>query len=575
MEQARYDKKWVIAVCVMVFIVGFLVYANTIGNDFIWDDEYLILNNSQIKSFIHIGNVFKTYVGYGSENINNFYRPIQEISNMIDYFLWGEYSFGFHLTNVILHALVGVMVFLFLFYLAGDILTAAVAALFYVVHPVHSEAVAYVAGRADSLYSLFMLISLVFFIKFSDSARSGKADYPKYALSVCFFIVSLLSKEIIITMPLLIFLYMFYFLKGTEADAVYKKLKWYWVPYAAIVVVYGYLRLTVLDFSDIAPQSVFVKIPLVYRLLTFFRTILVYFRLMLFPTGLHMERAISISRDLLHPQGLFALAVILALVAVAVATYRKNRLVSFSIAWFFANLLPVSNIIPINSFLAEHWIYTASIGPFLLLGMAFSRIYYGIVPAKVWYRLATVVFLAVLIGAYARGTVLRNMDWKDEITFFNSTLKYHPRNARLYLNLGNTYYERGEIDQAIEQYQKAININKKYAVAYGNIGSAYLHKKDADKAEEYLTVAIKLKQNYPIAHYNLGIVYFQKRKYEDALKELQIATEQLPQLFQAWNMTARTYLKLKDRERAKEAFSRSLAIMPDQPPVKRALEKLK
>jgi Flp pilus assembly protein TadD len=569
-------KKWqVIVMCILVFCVGFLVYANTLKGDFIWDDEYLILNNSQIKSFVHIKNVFKTYVGYGSENINNFYRPIQEISDMIDYFLWGEYPFGYHLTNVLLQAMVAVMVFIFLLYLSENLMIAGIAALFWAVHPVHTEAIAYIAGRADPLYGLFMLLSIVCFIIFAKRTRSGTKTNIIYGLSIMFFILSLLSKEIIIAMPLLIFLYMFFFLKSTEKDHLYRKLKWNWVPYAVIVVVYGWLRLTVLSFADIAPPSAFNKIPLIFRLLTFFRTIIIYVKLMIFPVGLHMERSIAITKSILHPAALIALGFIACVVWAAVKTYKHDRLVSFGIVWFFANLLPVSNLIPINSFLAEHWIYMASIGPFLLVGIGVYRLYSEKLSGRRMLQIGLLVLVALILAMYGRATIIRNLDWKDEISFFNSTLKYHPKNARLYLNLGNTYYEKGQIEDAIEQYRKAIDINKKYAVAYGNIGSAYLHKKQPDVAEEYLEKAISLKYNYPIAHYNLGIVYFQRRKYQEALNELKIATEQLPQLYQAWNMIGRVYIRIKKPQEAKKAFQRSLEIMPKQPSIQRALSKMK
>ncbi|MGB2631210.1 MAG: tetratricopeptide repeat protein [Candidatus Omnitrophota bacterium] len=565
----------IIGAGLLVFIVAFMVYANTLLNDFIWDDEYLILNNSQVKSFTHLPKVFKTYVGYGSENINNFYRPIQEISNMIDYFLWGEYPVGFHLTNVVLHALVSLMVFLFLFYVSGDVLASCIAALFYSVHPVHSEAIAYIAGRADSLYAFFMLLSLVLFIRHVNRVKTGKSGIALYILSIFFFIISLLSKEIIITMPLLIFLYMAFFLKNRgEFNSVYAKLKLRWIPYAVVAGVYAYLRLTVLSFAGIAPPSAFTKIPLLYRLVTFFRTIGVYFRLMVFPVDLRMERTIDISRALLNPGSLLAMGMIAAIIWIAYKTYKTNRLVSFSIVWFFANLLPVSNLVPINSFIAEHWIYVASIGPFFLLGMGLTWLYRNAFSRVKATSVLFFVLVAFFVGIYFRLTVIRNVDWRDEITFFHATLKYHPRNARLYLNLGNTYYEKGEIDKAIEQYRNATKINKDYAVAYGNIGSAYLHKKNINEAEEYLTKAIGLKYNYPIAHYNLGIIYFQKKQYDDAIKELTVATEQLPQLFQAWNMLGRTYMNVGQRDKAREAFQRSLQIMPNQPIIQKAVDRL-
>lgn len=565
----------IILACILVFIVGFMVYANTLSADFIWDDEYLILNNSQIKSFKHLPNVFKTYVGYGSENINNFYRPFQEIANMIDYFLWGRVPFGFHLTNNVLHSLVGVMVFLFIYYLCGDILVSGVAALFYAVHPVHTEAVAYIAGRADSLYALFFLLSMVFFIRFVNSTIDNKSDHLQYVLSIVLFICSLLSKEIIIAMPLIIFLYLYFMLRKTDQQETYKKLKWSWVPFFIIVVVYAYLRSTVLNWDDIAPQSIFVRIPLVYRVLTFFKTIVVYARLLIFPVGLHMERAIPITQSIFEPAALGASAFIAGLIWVSIRFYKINRLVAFGIVWFFGNLAPVSNVVPINSFLAEHWIYMASVGAFLIVGVAAKNIYKKIPPRPVLLRGVYLILIAVFIAAYARASVIRNLDWKDEVSFFTSTLKYHPDNARLYLNLGNTYYENKDIDKAVEQYKKAIEINKNYAVAYGNIGSAYLHTGREKEAREYLIKALTMKPNYPIAHYNLGIIHLQDKDYERAEAEMRIAVEQLPQLYQAWNMLGRIYLKMKRPADAKIAFQRSIEIMPLQPDVKAILEKLK
>lgn len=571
--QAPRGKLKIALVCAIIFIVAFLVYSGTLRGDFIWDDEYLILNNSQIKSFTHFPNVFKTYVGYGSENINNFYRPVQEISNMVDWFLWGEYPFGFHLTNVVLHSLVSALVFIFLLLISRNIMASGLAALLWAVHPVHTEAVAYIAGRADPLYAFFMLLSIIAFVRYADSVCRGKRAGWLYILSVVLFLLSLLSKEIIISMPIIIFLYTLYFLKGTQNDRYFSRLKWSWIPYGVIVVIYGALRSTVLSFSDIAPASVFGKIPLALRLLTFFRTVGVYLRLMLVPVNLHMERTIRISSGYFGPGEILALVMVAAIIWGAWYSYRHNRVVSFAIAWFFVNLLPVSNIVPINSFLAEHWIYMASIGPFMIVGVGFEKLYGKFLSRNMILRGAGLLAAACVLAVYAKMSIIRNRDWADEISFFNSTLRFHPRNARLYLNLGNTYYERGQIDQAIEQYRKSIDINKNYAVAYGNIGSAYLNKGQEAKAEEYLIKAINLKHNYPIAHYNLGIVLFKRGKYAEAKKEFEIALQQLPQLFQAWNMLARTELKLGDLKGAKTAFQRSLSIQPKQPGIRRALEK--
>ncbi|KJJ85291.1 transmembrane and TPR repeat-containing protein 4 [Candidatus Omnitrophus magneticus] len=560
----------------IIFGLTFFVYSNTLKSDFIWDDEYLILNNSQIKNFQHFPNIFKTYVGYGSENINNFYRPMQELSNMIDYSIWGAHPFGFHLTNVILHSLTALMVFILIKLISRNTLAAFFAACFFGIHPVHTEAVAYIAGRADSLYSFFFLLSLTLFIKSVTSSKEKPiSSFFIYSASFLFFVISLLSKEMVIIMPLLCFLYLFYFHKKTDTHFLYGKNLWKCVPYAIIVVIYGVLRATLLSFSDIAPASAFEKLPLIFRLFTFFRTVGIYFRLLILPTDLHMERSVPTTRNIFDIEAILCLLMICGIIWIAYKTFsRGNKFISFSITWFFVNLLPVSNIVPINSFLAEHWIYMACIGPLTLAGLGLSWLWKNIPKEGRSLRIAFILFVSVLIYSYSNGTIERNKDWKDEISFFSSTLKYNPRNARLYLNLGNTFFEKGDIDNAIAQYKKAIGIHKDYAVAYGNIGSAYLNKNDVANAQEYLEQAIKLKFNYPIAHYNLGIIYYNKNKFSEAINELNTATKQLPQLYQAWNMKGRTYLKIGQIPEAKEAFNTSLQIFPDQPPIKKALSKI-
>jgi len=202
--------KKVIGCAIFIFIATFSVYFNTMENDFIWDDEYLILNNSQVKSFSHIDNVFKTYVGFGSENVNTFYRPLQELSNMLDYFLWGEDPMGFHLTNVLLHSAFAILAFIFIFYVSANIPVAFIAALLLGVHPVNTEAVAYIAGRADSLYSIFFLLSLISFVRYSGHIIKGKNCLMLIISANIFFILALLSKEVSLVLPLLVILYIFF-----------------------------------------------------------------------------------------------------------------------------------------------------------------------------------------------------------------------------------------------------------------------------------------------------------------------------------------------------------------------------
>lgn len=564
------EKIWKIAaVAAMVFVIALLVYANTLLNDFIWDDEYLILHNPQIKSFTHIGNVFRTYVGYGSGNINNFYRPLQEISNMCDYALWGEEPAGFHFTNIILHAIVSVLVYIFLLCVTKDMMAAAIAAIIYAVHPVHTEAVAYIAGRADPLYAIFMLASLILFARY---AAGGEKAIRLYILSLYAFVASLLSKEMAVITPVMISLYVLFFIR-TEAPAEeYRSLKWKCLPYFVVAAVYGLIRLTALNFVDPARAArMNVTIPVHLRLVTFFRSIGIYLKLIAAPVDLHMERVLPVSRSVLEITSVMGLILAAALCWGVWFTYRRNRLVSFAIAWFLICLLPLSNIVPINSFIAEHWLYMASVGPFLLVGVWVAWAGRRLRSAGRGYRLAFFLAVGMCLSVYAGMTVIRNGYWRDEITFYNDMLKYNPGKARIHLNLGNTHYENGNIDKAIDEYKKVLGINGNSFVACGNIGSAYLFKGDVDEAEKYLKRAISMEDNYPVGHYNLGIIHMKKKQYREAVSEFSVATRQRPQFYQAWNILGEAYLGIGDQASAREAFQRSLAILPDQPAIKRAL----
>ncbi|MFA6610709.1 MAG: hypothetical protein WCT15_07685, partial [Candidatus Omnitrophota bacterium] len=339
------NRRKVVAIAIFILVATFAAYLNTLGNDFIWDDEFLILNNSQIKSFTHFPNIFKTYIGFGSENINNFYRPIQEMSNMIDYALWGKDSFGFHLTNILLHSCAAILVFIFIYYLCGSLVIAALSGVLFGVHPIHTEAIAYIAGRADPLYGVFFMLALIFFVRYANHIiRDGK-NTSFLVLSNIFFVLAVLSKEIAIILPLMIAMYVYMVLRGAIPRDKFDRIKFAWVPSVVIVGLYVFVRLQYLNFSKIAPPTLLMQIPFINRILTFFKVVMVYLGLLIAPVGLHMERTISVTRTIFEPAAFVSFLVVLCILASGYILYRKNRLASFFIFWFFAALLPVSNIV--------------------------------------------------------------------------------------------------------------------------------------------------------------------------------------------------------------------------------------
>ncbi|GAF76422.1 unnamed protein product, partial [marine sediment metagenome] len=142
---------------VLIIILGFVVYSNSLNGKFIWDDEYLIKNNVYIRSFSYLPKIFSEDIGTGAEKKYYFYRPLQMITYMIDYSLWKLNVRGYHLTNTLLHILAALTIYWLINILFGDRPLSLFASLFFVAHPIHTEAVAYISGRADPLALLFML----------------------------------------------------------------------------------------------------------------------------------------------------------------------------------------------------------------------------------------------------------------------------------------------------------------------------------------------------------------------------------------------------------------------------------
>lgn len=479
---------------IAIIILIFAAYSGALGNGFIWDDEFLIRDNTAIKSFANIPSVFKTYLAATSGNVNTFYRPVQELSYMADYRIWGDNPFGYHFTNVTLHAACAVMLYFLSLRILGNAFAAFVTALLFGIHPVNTEAVTYVAGRADSLYLLFFLVSFGLFLKSQDALRdNGRLNMNCYALSLLSYASALLSKEMALVMPLFLLAYILVFV---PRSAVRTKLCALCAPFGGIALLYMIARKTVLDFSASAPAFSMAKYNLGIRLLTTCKAITVYLSLLIAPFNLHMERAVAKISLVFNAATFTALSVTAALFIITWYFYRRSKRLFFASIWFFLGILPVSNIIPINSFIAEHWLYLPAIGIFMIAGTVCGNLFYGDKGTRRTGAVSIVMIASLFFGIL---TFERNKDWKDGITFFKNTLKYSPRNTRLHLNFGNVYERLGRLDDAIAEYRKAVETDPNYTEALYNLGCTYLKKGDYHQAKIYFRKALALKPKFPIA----------------------------------------------------------------------------
>jgi tetratricopeptide (TPR) repeat protein len=482
---------------ILIVIAGFAVYANSLNGKFIWDDDSLIKDNVYIKDWSHIRNIFTEDIRAGAGVEGGAYRPLQMVTYIIDYSLWGLNVKGYHLSNILFHILAALGIYWLITILYEDAFLSLMTSLFFVTHPIHTEAVSYIAGRSDSLALFFMLIAVIFYIK--NLRLNSIAMYLAMGSS---FILALLSKESSLILPAILVLYHYTFKKKLKIkDFMFM-----------LGIVFSYILLRVMAFKSFTPDPLSDPTTLLQRLIGFFVAISNYIRLLLLPFGLHMEYGCPLFSPL-NPRVVAGAAMFFSLLLYTFIKRRDDRLFFFSVSWFFITLLPVSNLYPVNAYMAEHWLYVPSIGFFLILAAGLNRLY----KAKILKNLAVVSIIG-LLTFYSYLTIQQNKYWKDPITFHKRTIKYAPDSVRAHVNLANEYSAIGRNEEAIALYKKAIEIDPSFADAYTNLGIAYDLIGKKTEAIAMLKKAIEVDPRYGRAYNNIAVFYYYQKDYKLAIQ---------------------------------------------------------
>jgi tetratricopeptide (TPR) repeat protein len=496
-----------------------LFYANSLQNPFIFDDEGLIINNPFIKNWGFLAKIFASDLYPGASSGTNFFRPLQTLSFMWDYHFWELNPAGYHITNLVLHSLVSFLVFLFIYAMLKDLTISLATALLFAVCPIHTQAVTYISGRADMLLGLFLILSLLIFIKAESSQGNSKLQY--LCLSLFLFVLGLLSKELAVVFPLVILAYAFYFSKRNLEKPRYIAIVI--LPFFVIDLIYIILRLTILKFPTFG-RLLLTDYPFFLRLGALPKVILAYPKLLVLPINLHMQRTFGLPISFKSIfWSWFFLGIVVVTFFYILQRLRDKSIPSFMMFWFFAFLLPQSGIYPINAFVSEHFIYMSSISFFLLVSYLLNRY------LRRWLFIFSVTGLIVFYGIL---TLSRNFEWQDPIVFYERIIKFSPKSASAHNNLGLQYERMQQYDKAISQYLKTLEINPKHLEAHSNLASLYYklgRLKDSER--EYLIVE-KLAPQFKLGEIenNIGNIYTLQGLLDKALDKYKLALHLDPDL---------------------------------------------
>lgn len=543
---------WVRAV--VIGFVGVLVHAPALQGQRIWDDQYLSHDNPFIKSPLLIGEAFRHHLFLDS--LSAHYRPVQNISFIFDYFFWNTDEFGFHLTNTLLHAGAGVLLYFLLRHLIGSLVfqsrsiavqrraqrrvawisnAAFFAALLWVAHPAHSAAVDYISGRADSLAFLFAAAGWLLFLKAQVIPRRfGRLIV--YGLAAASGLLALLSREIACIWILLFIVHLLWverrMLRWRRIAAV--------IGCLALIAIYAGLRQLPEERST-APAQAGWSAPVRGMLMA--RALGDYARLMIFPANLHMERTVvepiswrsnsdwrkTIGVEYLSILGAIALA---AFVFGACKNGRGRRLRILGAIWFFAAYVPISNIVQLNATVAEHWLYLPSVGVLVfLVGWAIEM--------PIRWRRAISCATAVAVVALGARSFVRSGDWSNEETFYKRTLAAGGNSARVTVNLAQIYGRRGEYAAAEKLLRGILQTNPDYPTARNTLAAVLRLQGKKAEAETLLDATVKLaaatQHDYPrtwLAALNLAQLKHEAKDDPGALKILKEARRVYPDVWE-------------------------------------------
>lgn len=484
----------------LVFFLVLVVYSNSLGGEFISDDEYFVVKNVSIKSLWNIPAFFTNRSAVAFTDLAlDVYRPITTLSYALDYLFWKLDVFGYHLGNVLIHSFNAILLLLFLYALFGDIWIAAFASLFFALHPVQTEVVSWISGRSSVLFLFFYLSALLFYVR------------GRMLPSIAMFGLSLLSKEMAVTLPLLLVAYDIHFPgKETLRRRIYKYIP-YFVMVAAFILIRAFVlkRVSQCGWWGDSPYYTFLSMSV-----SFFD----YVKVLVLPVKLCAFYVTDIYTTVFHPRVMLGLLLLAAsLVSIPVA-FKRSRRVSFFICWFFITILPVSNIVPLRALMAERFLYIPSIGFCVLLAIFLRRQTKAI-------AMAAAVAITVI---YAVFTMARNEDWRDPVLLAKSVIRVSPQNPW----------------------------------GYTCLGSAYLGEDNYVEAEKALKKAVALSPGYSSPKTALGFCYLKAEKYEEAASILQESLMYDPRNLETMNSLGVCYGSLKRYDMAIEQFKKSIAIDP-------------
>ncbi len=542
-----------------LILVGVLPYLNTLGNSFVYDDDFQVLQNPYLRNFHHVKQIVTSSVwSFRYTKVpTNYYRPLMQVEYLLLYQLYGPLAYVFHLANVLLNALVVILLFLVTRRLFRSEAIGFLAASIFALHPVHTEAVAWVAAVSDLQLGFFLLLSFWFFLNLGDPKRRKWWTTPM--MCVCF-LLALLSKEPAIAFPLIAAAYQHFFAEDRTSTAWGEK---FWRHAPLWVVAAIYLSARIAFMGSLIPRLQRAHLPWGRAILSSVTLTGDYLTKILWPLKLSALYSFVPTVTWREPGFISGMAWIVCVIFLFCLLWKKNRIAAFGIVWMIPMLATGLNArwMSANVF-AERYLYVPSVGFCWMAAVGFFALWNieGVKRRK-WATIGLSGAGIILAGLLAFRIVKRNTEWHDEIKFFQAIVEQNPNNATGHSDLGSAYWKVSNPKEAYKEWKIALECDPNNAFALGNLGRAAVSEGRFAEATQLLRKAVEINSKNSDAHVGLAEAFAGQGQDAEAEAQFRAALDISSYDWDAFNRLAGFYVKRGRIREAETKYRESVDIM--------------
>ena len=549
--------------------LSLIIYFNHFQNEFVYDDAVTIHRNFDIK---HIKRTISNIA-----NINT--RPLVRISYAINYYISHLKPLGYHVTNFAFHLGTSFLIYWMVFHLSRERTYSLpfFSALLFSLHPLNTESVCYLSGRASIFLAFFYLLSICFFIRGKKLLKDNHffLSVLFFLGTIFFFITGWLSKQNVATLPFVLIGINYFFYSAQDSESVFiKKNK-------AFLIFLGLLGLVAVYYGarNIPDPGAGKYSSLAYFATQFNAIPLYYLRLFLFPFNLNIDPDFPVFHSLGFTQITISVLTILFLIFFFIKiqksslnsfqkTYDEKKWMSFGLLWFFLTISPTSSFIPLNELVSEHRAYLPSAGlciffaALLLASMKKLKASFLKFSKHGFISGHSIILLIILFFCF--NVVNRNFVWKNSERIWTDALKKSPLKARPYNEVGLIFFEQKELNKAEIFFKKTIELNPRYSHTIVNLGNLYSYQGRKEEAILKYQSAIELKRpdSYH-AFIGLGNIHVKNNQLQAALDEYKKAVSLNPEHPLAIYNIGRIHELLNKTSDARTFYQKAVNIDPD------------